>query len=387
MNIQIEEEEEINEYNIHQNSKIEKRFKYNIKTKSYLSSSRKWNKIYDKIKRKYFKFMFSSDSKQEFTCELCKQTFTNKRILETHLFCHIRKKPFRCTTCNKKFLWQFLLRRHMVEHKTGNENEISHMNLRLQLSGNRAKTSRRNGKNINLQSKNDICGKRVRYGKSRLEKHKRIYEVHACKICGKEFKWKRDFLRHRAWHGEDQPIKSDVCNKNFKRKKQLKSHKKAYNDERPFKWTICNEDINRKQELKRHHSTDSEERPFKCDICSKGFKLKGQLKSHQIIHNEERPFKCDFCNKSFKRKQDVKRHQNIHTKERPFKCDICNKYFKQKQELKMHHLTHSEERSLKCDICNKDLKWKELLKSHQNIVNNVLSNAIFVIRVLKENRI
>ncbi|XP_023239083.1 zinc finger and BTB domain-containing protein 14-like [Centruroides sculpturatus] len=251
-NIKIEQEEEIKKYNIQQNSEIEKQFKYNIKTKSYLTSSRKCNKIHDKIKRKYFKVMIASDSKQEFMCELCKQTFTNKRILETHLFCHIRKKPFCCTSCNEKFLWQFLLRRHMKEHKTGNENEISHMNLRLQLSGNRVK----------LFSRND--------------------KVHACKISGKEYKY------------EDRPIKSDIYNKNFKRKKQLKSYKKTYSEKRPFKCDICNKGFKSKLHLKSHHLKHSEERTFKCDICNKGFKWKGQLKSHHLTHSEERTFKCDI---------------------------------------------------------------------------------------------
>ncbi|XP_023236109.1 oocyte zinc finger protein XlCOF6-like [Centruroides sculpturatus] len=365
MNIKIEEEEEIKKYDIQRNSEIIKQFKCNFKTKSYVTCSRKWNKIHGKIKRKYFKFTFSSHSKQQFTCELCKQTFTNKRILETHLFCHIKKKPFCCTTCNERFLWQFLLRRHMKEHQTGNKNEISHMNLRLQPSGNRVKTSRRNGKNFNLQMKNDICGKRVRYGKSRLEKHERIYKVHACKICGKEFKWKRYFLRHKARHSEDRPIKSDICNKNSKRKKKLKRHKKTYTEERPFKCDICNKGFNQKTHLKRHHLTHSEERTFKCDICNKGFKWKGQLKSHHLTHSEERLFKCDICNRGFNQKVHLESHHLTHSEERPFKCDICNKGFNLKGQLKSHYLTHSEERPFKCDICNRGFNRKETLKSHQ----------------------
>ncbi|XP_023211371.1 zinc finger and BTB domain-containing protein 41-like [Centruroides sculpturatus] len=104
INIQIEKEKQIREHDIQQNSKKRKGYKYNIKTKRYVPFSRKCNKIHDKTKRKYFRIMLASYSKEQFTCDLCKQTFTNKRILQTHLFCHIRKQPFRCTTCNENHL-------------------------------------------------------------------------------------------------------------------------------------------------------------------------------------------------------------------------------------------------------------------------------------------
>ncbi|XP_067118156.1 zinc finger protein 43-like, partial [Centruroides vittatus] len=275
--IYVEKEEQIEEHDIQLNSEKQKHLKYNIKTKKYILSSRKCNKIHFKIKRKYFRVMFASHSKQELTCDLCKQTFRNKRILQTHLFCHIRKKPFRCTTCNKKFLWQFLLRRHMKKHKSGNENEISQRNLCLQPSGDRVKSSPRNGK------------------------------VHACKICGKEF-------------NEERPFKCDICNKGFKWKEQVKHHKTTHIEERPFKCDICNKSFKLKGQLKSHQKTHSEEQPFKCDICNQGFNCRSQLKSHQKTHSEEQPFECDICNESFKCKEQLKTHHKTHSDDRNYSC-------------------------------------------------------------------
>ncbi|XP_023241016.1 zinc finger protein 567-like [Centruroides sculpturatus] len=222
MNIQIEEEEQIQEYDIQQNSC------------KFMQNSRKCNKIHEKIKRKYFKILFASHSKQEFTCDLCKETFKHKRILETHLFCHIRKNPFRCTICNKKFLWQFLLRRHTKEHKTENKNEISHRNLRMQPSEDRVKQSPTNGK------------------------------VYACKICGKEYKLKNSLLRHKSTHSEDRPFKCDICNKSFKWKSQVKSHQQTHSDERNYS----------------------------CQVCNKSFKTKQNLAIHKVVHNDERNHIC-----------------------------------------------------------------------------------------------
>ncbi|XP_023241013.1 zinc finger protein 62-like [Centruroides sculpturatus] len=398
MNIQIKEEEQIQEYDIPHNSEREKRFKYNIKRNKYVPSSRKCNKIHDKIKMKYFKVMFASHSKQEFTCDLCKKTFTNKRILETHLLCHIRKKPFCCTTCNKKFLWQFLLRRHMKKHKIGNKNEISHRNLRLQPSEDRVKSSLRNDKKSNIQRENvycDICGKHVPYGKGRLEIHKRTHRTHACEICGKEFKRKGILLRHKPMHSTDRPFKCHICDKSFKSIYQAKDHQKIHSEERPFKCDICNKGYKWKGQLKEHYETHNDERNYSCQVCNKRFKTKNTLTCHKLVHNNQFNHTCDVCNKCFKSKSNLRRHKLVHSKKyikrenvycdicgkrvpygkgslerhkrihKVHACEICGKEFKLKKLLLFHKPTHSEERPFKCDICNKGFKWRGLLKRHQ----------------------
>ncbi|XP_067144720.1 zinc finger protein 85-like isoform X1 [Centruroides vittatus] len=375
-NIQIAEEEQIQKYDIQHNSEREKHFKYNIKRKKYVSSSRKCNKIHDKIKRKYFRIVFASRSKQEFTCDLCKQTFTNQKILQTHLFCHIGKKPFRCTTCNKKFLWQFLLRRHVKVHKTGNKNEISHRNLRLQASKDRVKSSPRNSKKCNINRKNAYCvnrGKHFRYGKGSLERHKRMHKVHVCKICGKEFKWNYTLLQHERTHSEDRPFKCDICNKGFKWMSRLKIHKITHSKERPFRCDICNKSFKLKGTLKSHHECHTDERNYVCQVCNKSFKRKVCLINHKIVHNDKFNHTCHICKKSFKRSLSLKMHIIIHSDEYKYPCDICNKYFKRKPYLRLHKLIHSKKSNIKrenvyCDICGKRIPYgKGRLEIHKRI--------------------
>ncbi|XP_023239805.1 gastrula zinc finger protein XlCGF7.1-like, partial [Centruroides sculpturatus] len=218
------------------------------------------------------------------------------------------------------------LKKLKIEVKTEDCKEDVHLpddNEHVMPSGNRVNSSVRNGKKSNIKRKNDICGKCVEYGKSCLEKQKRIHKVYACKICGKEFKWKSLLLSHGAQHNEEPPFKCDICYKCFKQKGQLKSHQETHSEERPFNCDICNKGFKRKRDLKRHQNIHSEERPFKCNICNKGYKWKINLQNHQNTH--KRPFKCDICNKGFKWKIHLQNHQNIHSEERPFKCNICNK--------------------------------------------------------------
>ncbi|XP_023241027.1 zinc finger protein 708-like [Centruroides sculpturatus] len=425
MKIQMEEEEQIQEYFFQHNSQTQQRYKYKMKTKKYVPSNRKCKKLHNKIKRKYFRIMFSSHSKQIFSCYFCKLLFANKTIFQTHLFCHIGKKPFRCTTCNKKFLWQFLLLRHMKEHKSVNENEISYKNLRMHPSGNRVNLSPRNGKKSNIKRKNvfcDICGKGV--SKGHLERHKRIHRTHACEICGKEFKLNGILLSHKLVHSEDRPFKCHICNKSFKSKNHVRNHQKTHSEDRPFKCNICNKSFKSIYHAKSHQETHSEKRRCKCDICNKSFKSIGILKRHKTTtHREERSFKCDICNKGFNLKYQLKMHHKTHSDERNFSCQVCNKSYKTKQNLELHKLvhdnqfyytcqvcnkivkgniarhkrihihhickicgkefksnyklmdhevTHSEDRPFKCDICNKSFKRKKVLKTHHETHNDEL---------------
>ncbi|XP_023239752.1 zinc finger protein 615-like [Centruroides sculpturatus] len=155
----------------------------------------------------------------------------------------------------------------------------------------RVKPSSTKGRKANIKQKNDICNKRVQYGKGRLEIHKRTHRTHACKTCGKEFKWKCIFLRHEATHSEDRPYKCDICNKSFKFKEYLKMHQETHTDERNY-------------------------------VCQ-----------HEVTHSEDRPFKCDICNKRYKRKEQLKRHHETHTDECNYVCQSTTEYFYEKIKI------------------------------------------------------
>ncbi|XP_067118940.1 zinc finger protein 28-like isoform X2 [Centruroides vittatus] len=270
-NVQIQEGKQSKEHDIQHNSNREKRYKNNIKKTKYVPSFRKCNQVQKKIKRKYFRVMLASHSKQKFTCYFCKQTFINKEILKTHLFFHIGKKPFGCSTCDQKFSWQFILRRHMKEHNTENQIEIDNREVR-------AKSPPKNRKKSNTGRKLpqcDICNKRL-WSKYRLERHKKKHILHRCKICKKEFRFECRLKVHEETHRKDRPFKCDICSKCYKTKRCLKIHYKIHSD--------------------RHD--------YSCEICNKRFKTKRYLLHHKVIHSNKFNYSCEVCKKRFKRNSD-----------------------------------------------------------------------------------
>ncbi|XP_067119421.1 zinc finger protein 11-like [Centruroides vittatus] len=357
-NVQIKKKEESEQYDIEHNSKRQKENKCNANKTKFIPSIRKHNKIERKIKRKYFRAMRSSHSKQNHKCDLCKQTFVNKKILQTHLFFHIGKKPFNCTTCNQKFSWQFLLRRHLKEHNTEKQIEIDHKIHRLPSSSKNRKVSERK----HFQC--DICDKLLS-SKGHLERHHRTLhqESYYCKICKKQFQTKPLFRRHQISHSEDRPFKCDICDKGYKTRYQLKRHGDTHSDECKYFCQVCNKSFKTKRIFGAHVLIHNDEIKHCCQICNKYFKRKCSLRRHEKTH-EDRSDKyfCEVCKKGFKRKSSVDRH-HIAQHQNMFVCSYCSKPFKTKNMLKVHKKIHIQ----KCDICKKEFSCKLSLNLHRRI--------------------
>ncbi|XP_067133513.1 zinc finger protein 28-like [Centruroides vittatus] len=358
-NVQIKKKEESEQYDIEHNSKRQKENKCNANKTKFIPSIRKHNKIERKIKRKYFRATRSSHSKQNHKCDLCKQTFVNKTILQTHLFFHIGKKPFNCTTCNQKFSWQFLLRRHLKEHNTEKQIEIDHKIHRLPSSSKNRKVSERK----HFQC--DICDKLLT-SKGHLERHHRTLhqESYCCKICKKEFQTKPLLTRHQVSHSEDRPFKCDICDKDYKTKTILKMHHKTHSDERNYSCQICNKSFKTKKCLRAHVLIHTDECKYCCQICNKYFKTEFSLRQHKKTH--EGKYFCDVCKTGFRRKSSVNKHR-IAQHQNMFYCSYCRKSFETKNMLEAHKKTHIE----KCNICKKELSCKAYLIRHQRIHSGI----------------
>ncbi|XP_023241021.1 zinc finger protein 345-like [Centruroides sculpturatus] len=359
-NVLIREKEESEEYDIQHNSERQKDNKCNANKTKFVPTSIKYNnKIQGKIKRKYFRITRSSYSKQNHKCDLCKQTFVNKKILQAHLNFHIGKKPFSCTTCNQKFSWQFLLRRHMMKmkHITEKQRKMDRTKVRsLSLSKNRKEC---------MQVRCDISDKLLNT-KGRLETHNRTLQPvsHSCKICKKEFKTKSKLRQHQRTHSEDRPFKCDICEKGFKTKNHLKRHRETHSDECKYSCQVCNKSFKTKCSLTNHKIVHNKDLNHSCQICNKRFKSEVHLREHVVIHTDEHKYCCQICNKYFKTKRYLRRHERTH-KDRSDKyfCDVCKTAFKSRYSYIKHRFVKHQNMFV-CVYCNKSFKTKNLLTAH-----------------------
>ncbi|XP_023704286.1 zinc finger protein isoform X8 [Cryptotermes secundus] len=276
-----------------------------------------------------------------FSCEVCKKSFRHRSHLKEHQRTHSGERPFSCDVCNKSFSHQTCVKQHQRIH-----------------TGERPHTC-------------DVCNKAFS-SKSHLNRHQNIHSAElpfSCDVCNKSFRQESLLQEHQSTHTEERPFSCDVCNKAFISKSHLNRHQSTHRGELRFSCDVCNKSVRYPSHLKEHQRIHNGERPFSCDVCNKSFRYHNCLKEHQRMHRGERPFSCDVCSKSFSTKRHLKRHKSIHGLERPFSCDVCNKSFRHLCHVKEHQRIHSGERPFTCDVCNKSFSNKSHLKRHQIIHN------------------
>lgn len=122
-------------------------------------------------------------------------------------------------------------------------------------------------------------------------------KYHSCAYagCGKMFRYKSEFMRHKVIHTPERPLDCpfEGCTKTFKREDALKSH------------------------LRTHTG----ETPYKCEDpgCGQGFSSKAALRYHSLKHKKEKGYECSFpgCNRRFLTLSQMKQHEralNYHQK-------------------------------------------------------------------------
>lgn len=108
----------------------------------------------------------------------------------------------------------------------------------------------------------------------------------------------------------------------------------------------CGKTFRYKSEFTRHRSLHVSRRSFTCPYqdCKKGFKQESSLQTHMRIHTGETPFKCEEpgCGQSFVSKSGLRYHRFKHNGDnKVYKCSFrgCSKEFWTISQLKQHENT------------------------------------------------
>ncbi|XP_065222059.1 zinc finger protein 184-like isoform X6 [Planococcus citri] len=186
--------------------------------------------------------------------------------------------------------------------------------------------------------------------------------IYCCDICGMMCSCERDWSRHQQEHSK--PFHCRVCDKQFTYKRDLIGHELTHSEKKRFKCRICDARFENYHSRWRHEHLHVERPGFQCADCGKVLSSKGSLITHLRVHSGVKPFSCKTCRKRFAQKGNLTQHQRIHSEEKPFKCRICNQRFSQKGNKAQHESTHVEGPRFECAHCGNKFRTKSALANH-----------------------
>ena len=131
----------------------------------------------------------------QYSCKVCRKSFSRKSELERHMKTHTGVKPYNCTFCKMKFSQKSNLKRHTLTH-TG----VKPYNCAL-------------------------CGKGFSQ-KYNLKQHSHIHKEkpYDCKDCGKFFPSRTHRTHHMLSHTGEKPYLCHLCGKQYALKTSLNLH-------------------------------------------------------------------------------------------------------------------------------------------------------------------
>ena len=251
----------------------------------------------------------------EKVCKICGKKYETERLKDIHFFSQHKLDKEQCDYCGKQFNTKFTFQRHLVEqHQVHQQANNGHYD-----------------------------------GTKEDEELK-----YACKICTREFKYKRNIYAHmHEVHYRQFTCQCSICGKELSKQSNLKRHLQEQHD-------IY--DMNR--ELPREIS-----KSFICLKCGTKFLRKSNLLEHVKIHDEKRTrYKCSHCEDTFSVLRNLRRHERIHSSEWKVNaniCHFCNAEFVSKWNLKQHLTTHERQvQEFKCKKCGKTFHAKRTLTRH-----------------------
>ncbi|XP_056387502.1 zinc finger protein 436-like isoform X2 [Hyla sarda] len=192
-------------------------------------------------------------------------------------------------------------------------------------------------------------------------------DLHTCVQCGATFPNLSQFISHQKVHKTIKPFACVECGKTFSGKGSRDAHLRTHTGERPFPCKECGKEFRYKSHLVEHERSHTGENVLVCSECGKWFYNKSSFETHLRIHTGVKPFPCSECGKCYRRRHHLVCHQRTHTGEKPYGCTECGKTYRDRKQLIRHQMRHAGVKPYCCDSCGLGFITHADLVAHKKI--------------------
>lgn len=318
-----------------------------------------------------------NSKERPYKCTKCNRTFNEMKNLTGCVKRHnaVELGLYTCKFCGKRCCTKQTLRKHEGSHeKTQNkppplivfgsrDGSLNRKSINQSVSEDPSGHSTDIAKE--LPFKCSICNKTFDQPADLqmcVKKHNSVENGVKCETCGKEFRSKSNFSRHKKLYCKTS-FKCSTCNKTYKgqhkanicERKHLAMRLGLYQ----CKFEFCKKRVGTLIEHQRHELTHTRlvepkvkpETQAACGVCGKRFVQKGSIKKHMMIHEQgEFRFGCRKCDLKFSSRAEQQSHIQRHDWD-----EAKHKYYAK--------LTKDEDGNHLCTICNHsfvNVRWARI---------------------------
>nr|XP_034837449.1 zinc finger protein 610-like [Maniola hyperantus] len=159
-----------------------------------------------------------------------------------------------------------------------------------------------------------------------------------CPICQKLLS-KSYYKKHTDLHNPDVPAQHvcDICGKAFKLKEVYNRHKERHETRYIFKCELCPYAGRYRERLWMHMRVHTGELKYLCTECPARYTTGGSLSDHIKLKHTEPQYKCDSCDKAYHNNLNLQRHiDTAHLGIKNHECNVCGKTFGYRKKMLDH---------------------------------------------------